>query len=116
MPASETGSARRKARPPNNLFRSLEPSRASLDDVFGVVRAESSNPAVLGEVLELRDRLLGARLVETGLEVDVEDVIAQSLAARPRLDASQVDIPIRERFEQLEQQARVVRVRIDHQR
>jgi len=44
--------------------------------VFRIVRAQPPDPAVLGQFFEILDRLLRPRLVEPGLEVDVEDVVA----------------------------------------
>jgi hypothetical protein len=52
-----------------------------LHHVTHVVRAEPADPPLAGEFLDLLEGGLGAVLVEAGLDVDVEDVVAQSFPA-----------------------------------
>ena len=72
-----------------------------------------ADPSVLGECFDVRQGLLCAFLVQPGCRVDVEDVVAESLAARTGLDAGEVDVAVGETLQQLQQQAGVVVARVD---
>ena len=66
--------------------------------MLGVVGTEHAHPPVLRDVPEFVDGRLRALLVEAGGEVEVEDVVAEALAAGPGLHPREVDVSVGERL------------------
>jgi len=67
--------------------------------VFRIVGAEIANPAVGSQFLDLSEGLLYTALVDAGLDVEMEEIVAEPRAARAGFHAGEVDITISKRLQ-----------------